>query len=62
MKNHEARPAESSPLSEAHEVEARGQSKIRQNNRGHDNLHGREKAKDDIIIVEVVIMTKGRTI
>ncbi|TMX00990.1 hypothetical protein EJD97_025449 [Solanum chilense] len=42
MKNHEARPAESAPLSEAHAVEARVQSEIRQNNR---DLHGREKGK-----------------
>ncbi|XP_015064703.1 uncharacterized protein LOC107009915 [Solanum pennellii] len=45
MKNHEARPAGSAPLPEAHAVEARGESEIRQNNRGHDNLHGREKGK-----------------
>ena len=62
MKNHEARPAESDPLPEAHAVEAHGQSEIRQNNRGHDNVRGVTKAKDDIIIVEVVIIIKGGTI
>ncbi|TMX04314.1 hypothetical protein EJD97_010059 [Solanum chilense] len=43
MKNHEARPAESDPLPEAHAVEAHGQSGIRQNNWGHDNVHGCDK-------------------
>ena len=62
MKNHETRPDESAPLPEAHAVEAHGQSEIRRNNRGHDNVHGPAKAKNDIIIVEVVIITKGRTI
>ncbi|XP_027772623.1 uncharacterized protein LOC114077130 [Solanum pennellii] len=56
MKNHEARPAGSAPLSEAHAVEAHGQSEIRQNNRGHDNVRCMTKAKDDTIIVEVVVI------
>ncbi|KAL3380094.1 hypothetical protein AABB24_000626 [Solanum stoloniferum] len=62
MKNHEARPARSAPLSEAHGAEAYGQSEIRQNNRGHDTCVGVARAKDNIIIVEVVVITKGRTI
>ena len=45
MKNHEARPAGSAPLPEAHAVEAHGQSEIRQNNRGHDNVRERDKDK-----------------
>ena len=45
MKNHEARPFESAPLPEAHRVEAHSQSKMRQNNRGHDNMRGRCKGK-----------------
>ncbi|XP_049370106.1 uncharacterized protein LOC125835008 [Solanum verrucosum] len=45
MKNHEARPTGSAPLPEAHGVEAHGQSEIRQNNRGHDNVRGRGKGK-----------------
>ncbi|XP_015057683.1 uncharacterized protein LOC107003969 [Solanum pennellii] len=45
MKNHEARPAGSAPLPEAHTVDAHGQSEIRQNNRGHDNMRGRDKGK-----------------
>ncbi|XP_049350150.1 uncharacterized protein LOC125814731 [Solanum verrucosum] len=40
MKNHEARSVGSAPLPEAH-----GQSEIRQNNRGHDNVCGRGKGK-----------------
>ncbi|XP_015159511.1 uncharacterized protein [Solanum tuberosum] len=45
MKNHEARPTESAPLPEAHRIKAHGQSEIRQNNRGHDNMCGRGKDK-----------------
>ncbi|XP_049356804.1 uncharacterized protein LOC125821432 [Solanum verrucosum] len=45
IKNHEARPARSAPLSEAHGLEAHCQSEIQQNNRSHDNVHGRDKGK-----------------
>ncbi|XP_049410359.1 uncharacterized protein LOC125873465 [Solanum stenotomum] len=45
MKNHEACPAGSAPLPEAHGVEAHGQSEIRQNNQDHDNVRGCGKGK-----------------
>ncbi|XP_049391445.1 uncharacterized protein LOC125855785 [Solanum stenotomum] len=45
MKNQEACPVGSAPLSEAHGVEANGQSEIRQSNQGHDNVCGCGKAK-----------------
>ncbi|KAK4708187.1 hypothetical protein R3W88_029112 [Solanum pinnatisectum] len=45
MKNHEARPTRSAPLPEAYGVEAHGQSEIKQNNRGHENVCGRGKGK-----------------
>ncbi|XP_049391642.1 uncharacterized protein LOC125856122 [Solanum stenotomum] len=39
------RPAGSAPLPEAHGAEAHGQSEIRQNNRGYENVCGRVKGK-----------------
>ncbi|XP_049414707.1 uncharacterized protein LOC125877462 [Solanum stenotomum] len=44
-KNHEARHVGSAPLPKAHEAEAHGQSKIRQNNLSHDNVRERGKGK-----------------
>ncbi|TMW80425.1 hypothetical protein EJD97_020265, partial [Solanum chilense] len=45
MKNHEAHSAGGDALPEAHVVEAHGQSEIRQNNRGHDNVPECDKGK-----------------
>ena len=45
IKNHEAHPAGSAPLPETHVVEAHDQFKIRQSNRGHDNMRGSDKCK-----------------
>ena len=62
MKNHEVRPAGSASLLEAHAVEAYGQSEIKQNNRAMIMCVNVTKEKYEIIIVEVVVITKGRTI
>ena len=62
MKNHEARSVGSAPLREAHEVEAHNQFEIRQNNRGHDNVRGREKPKRRYNNRWGGVITKGRTI
>ncbi|XP_049391500.1 uncharacterized protein LOC125855889 [Solanum stenotomum] len=45
MRNHEACSTGIAPLPEANKLETHGQSEIRQDNRGHDNLHKREKGK-----------------
>ncbi|XP_049389320.1 uncharacterized protein LOC125853635 [Solanum stenotomum] len=45
MKNHEAHPVGSAPLRKAHGAEPHGQSEIRQNNQGHDNVRGCGKGK-----------------
>ncbi|XP_049352796.1 uncharacterized protein LOC125817300 [Solanum verrucosum] len=48
MKNHEARPAGSAPLPEAHTVEAHSQTEIRQNNQGHDNAGSSQKNDENV--------------
>ncbi|XP_049391482.1 uncharacterized protein LOC125855844 [Solanum stenotomum] len=63
LKNHKARPTGTAPLPKANEVEAHGQSR-------EDKIKIRAKiicedvamAWDDIIIVVVMVATKGRTI
>ncbi|TMX03202.1 hypothetical protein EJD97_017661 [Solanum chilense] len=44
-KNHEDCPAGSALLTEAHAIEIHGQSEIRQNNQGHDNVRRRDIGK-----------------
>ncbi|KAK4733404.1 hypothetical protein R3W88_007665 [Solanum pinnatisectum] len=48
-RNHEARPTGTSPLPEENGVEAHGQSKISQNNWGHDNVRdGHNKRENNM--------------
>ena len=45
MRNHEARPTGTAPLPEANMTKAHGQSEIRQNDRGHNNVRERGRGK-----------------
>lgn len=63
MKNHEARPTGAASLPEANVMGARDQSEIkRDDHRGYNNAREVTKIRDNTLIVEVVVIIKGRTI